>query len=53
MSLLGYKARNNGMTGAPNHRYTTDPALVDAMVAQGWIVEGDDLTRIYACVTRS
>jgi hypothetical protein len=38
------------MSGAPNHRYMTDPALLDAMVAQGWIMEGEAATRVFACV---
>jgi hypothetical protein len=35
-----YRAYNNGMGGDPNHRYATDHAIIDAMVAQGWIDEG-------------
>jgi hypothetical protein len=45
-----YRAYNNGMSGAPNHRYTTDPAVLDAMIAQGWIMEGEAATRVFACV---
>jgi len=45
-----YRAYNNGQGGAPNHRYTTDPAILDAMVAQGWIMEGEAATRVFACV---
>jgi len=45
-----YRAYNNGMSGAPNHRYTTDPAVLDAMIAQGWIMEGEATTRVFACV---
>jgi uncharacterized delta-60 repeat protein len=45
-----YRAYNGGMSGAPNHRYMTDPALLDAMVAQGWIMEGEAATRVFACV---
>jgi len=45
-----YRAYNRGMSGAPNHRYTTDPAVLGEMVAQGWQVEGDLWTRIFACV---
>ena len=45
-----YRTYNNGMSGAPNHRYTTDPAVLDAMVAQGWIMEGEAATRVFACV---
>jgi len=45
-----YRAYNNMITGAPNHRYTTDPAVLDAMVAQGWTMEGELATRVFACV---
>ena len=45
-----YRAYNRGMSGAPNHRYTTDSAVLGEMVAQGWQVEGDLWTRIFACV---
>jgi len=45
-----YRAYNNGMSGAPNHRYTTDPAVLDAMMAQGWVMEGEAVTRVFACV---
>ncbi len=45
-----YRAYNDGKSGAPNHRYTTDPAVLDAMIAQGWIMEGEATTRVFACV---
>ena len=45
-----YRAYNNGTTGAPNHRYTTDAALLDELIAQGWIFEGEAQNRIFACV---
>ena len=45
-----YRAYNDGMGGAPNHRYTTDPAVLDAMIAQGWTMEGEAATRVFACV---
>ena len=35
-----YRLYNNGQTGAPNHRYTNDPAVRSQMVAQGFIPEG-------------
>ena len=35
-----YRAYNNGMGGAPNHRYMTSQADLNTMVAQGWIDEG-------------
>jgi hypothetical protein len=28
------------MGGAANHRYSTDVAIIDAMVAKGWVSEG-------------
>ncbi|MDH5287357.1 MAG: hypothetical protein OEX23_12095 [Betaproteobacteria bacterium] len=45
-----YRAYNNNLSGAPNHRYTTDPALLDQMIAQGWTMEGEATTRAFACV---
>lgn len=47
-----YRVYNNGQGGAPNHRYTTESTVVDAMVAQGWVVEGDGITRVFACTAR-
>jgi hypothetical protein len=36
-----YRLYNNGMTGAPNHRYTTDLALYNQFVnTMGWAPEG-------------
>jgi hypothetical protein len=35
-----YRAYNNGKGGEPNHRYATDHAVIDTMVAQGWVDEG-------------
>lgn len=48
-----FRAYNKGVSGAPNHRYTTDPAVLDAMIAQGWIMEGEAATRVFACVPAS
>jgi hypothetical protein len=38
--LVVYRVYNNGMGGAPNHRYTTNYSIVQAMVAKGWVSEG-------------
>jgi len=45
-----YRVYNNGITDTPNHRYTTDVALMDGMVAQGWTFEGEVQTKVFACV---
>lgn len=45
-----YRAFNNMVSGAPNHRYTSDPAILDAMIAQGWTFEGEAATRVFACL---
>jgi photosystem II stability/assembly factor-like uncharacterized protein len=45
-----YRAYNNYMGNAPNHRYMTSPSLLDAMVGQGWVMEGEAATRVFACV---
>jgi predicted alpha/beta superfamily hydrolase len=44
-----YRLYNNGQGGAPNHRYTSLQAVVDSMVAQGWIAEGHGVTGAFAC----
>ena len=44
-----YRLFNNGIGGAPNHRYATTLALVAQMQAQGWVPESTDLGSIFAC----
>ncbi len=41
-----YRLYNNGLTGAPNHRYTTSTAIRTQMIAQGYVPEDDNT----ACV---
>ena len=36
--------------GAPNHRYTTDPAIQAYMISAGWVAEGNGPNVIFACV---
>ena len=45
-----YRAYNNGISGAPNHRYTTSQATLNEMLAQGWVFEGEANTEVFACV---
>jgi len=45
-----YRAYNNGMGDAPNHRYTTSLAILDQMLAAGWQFEGNGDTKVFACV---
>jgi hypothetical protein len=45
-----YRAYNQGMGGAPNHRYTTNLAVLNQMVAAGWVFEGNASTMVFACV---
>lgn len=35
-----FRVYNNGIGGAPSHRYTTRLAVVDEMVGKGWVKEG-------------
>lgn len=35
-----YRLYNEGQTGAPNHRYTTEPSVRAEMMAKGWTPEG-------------
>lgn len=44
-----YRLYNEGMGGAPNHRYTTDFAFFDVMVDLGWTPEGRGIG-VVACV---
>jgi hypothetical protein len=44
-----YRLYNNGLGGAPNHRYTTDPAVRTQMMSEGWVPEGAG-PGVVACV---
>jgi hypothetical protein len=35
-----------------NHRYTTERAVRDAMVAKGWLAEGDGPDTVVMCAPR-
>jgi hypothetical protein len=45
-----YRAYNNGQGGAPNHRYTIEPSVLDEILACGCSMEGEAATRVFACV---
>ncbi|MDQ2962209.1 MAG: hypothetical protein M3R31_03465 [Pseudomonadota bacterium] len=45
-----YRLYNNGMGGAPNHRYTTSISTLVEMIAAGWVFEGNGNTKVFACV---
>lgn len=45
-----FRTWNRNLGGAPNHRYATNSVILDQMVAQGWIMEGELGTRVFACV---
>ncbi len=45
-----YRLYNNGMGGAPNHRYTTDLTIFNQMSAAGWVAEGSGSPAVFACV---
>jgi hypothetical protein len=45
-----YRLYNDGMGGAPNHRYTTSLTVFNQMRAAGWLFEGDGNTMVFACV---
>jgi hypothetical protein len=44
-----YRLYNDGRGGAPNHRYTTSPAIRAQMLAQGWVAEGTGIG-VIGCV---
>jgi hypothetical protein len=43
-----YRVYNNRLDA--NHRYTTDRAVRDQMVAEGWVAEGDGNDQVAMCV---
>ena len=45
-----YRVFNNGMNGAPNHRFTPNRVTRDQMVMLGWLQEGNGPDVIFACV---
>ena len=45
-----FRLYNNGMSGAPNHRYTNSLAVRNQMLTQGWISEGFGLLGVIACL---
>jgi hypothetical protein len=49
-TVVLYRLYNNGMGGAPNHRFTISQATFNTMQAAGWTFEGNGLTGAYACV---
>jgi YVTN family beta-propeller protein len=44
-----YRVYNNGMGGAPNHRYTADAAVRAQMLQAGWLAEGSGTDTVFAC----
>lgn len=48
-TLPVYRMYNNGQSGAPNHRYTTDFSVREQMLAQGWIPEGAGTLGVIMC----
>jgi hypothetical protein len=45
-----YRLYNNGLGGAPNHRYTTSLEVFNQQAAAGWTFEGNGDTKVFACV---
>ena len=48
--LQVYRLYNNGIGGAPNHRYTTSMLTRSEMLAKGWIPEGHGPLSVGMCV---
>lgn len=44
-----YRLYNDGMGGAPNHRYTPDRSLRNQMLSAGWIAEGSGADTVFSC----
>ena len=45
-----YRLYNDGMGGAPNHRYTASRTTVDQMRGRGWVPEGNGPDVVFACL---
>ena len=45
-----YRLYNNGMGGAPNHRYTSSTAIKAQMIGQGWVPEGYGADAVIMCM---
>jgi Repeat of unknown function (DUF5648) len=45
-----YRLYNNGVGGAPNHRYTINTLIFNQMIANGWVFEGNGNTKVFGCV---
>jgi hypothetical protein len=45
-----YRLYNNGLGGAPNHRYTRNAATVAQMHGRGWTSEGNGPDATFACL---
>jgi hypothetical protein len=45
-----FRLYNNGLGGAPNHRYTTSMDVFNQQAAAGWTFEGNGDTKVFACV---
>ncbi|HTS21133.1 MAG TPA: Ig-like domain repeat protein [Casimicrobiaceae bacterium] len=45
-----YRLYDNGLGGAPNHRYTTSLAIRASMMGEGWLPEGAGPIGVGACV---
>ena len=48
-----YRLYNNGLSGAPNHRYTADAGVRSQMLSQGWISEGYGSDGVIFCTPGS
>jgi hypothetical protein len=49
-TVVLFRLYNDGMGGAPNHRYTTSVATLNDMLAAHWVFEGNGITKAFACV---
>jgi len=47
-----YRLYNNGIGGAPNHRYTTSLSIRSTMQSEGWIPEGFGSDGVTGCVPK-
>lgn len=47
-----YRLYNEGQSGAPNHRYTTQAGIRSEMIARGFVAEGFGAMGVIGCVSK-
>ena len=49
VSVLGGVSAFAQQPNGPNHRYTDSLTIFNQMLAQGWVFDGEAVTKLFAC----